>query len=268
MQAFLPHRRFSRVAWDAAKFMALSAFLLYLLYRGGRALPYHFQWYRVPRYFFSFQDGALVWGPLMRGLGMTLAISAASFVLALVFGVSSAMLRLSGSAAGGALSRLYVESIRNTPLLTQILFLYFVIGPLFALSRYVCAILALALFEGAYASEIIRAGVLSVDPGQWEACHSLGLSRWQAYTRVVLPQAFRKVLPPLTGQTVSLVKDSALVSVIAVYDLAMAAQDLVADTFLAFEIWFAAAGLYLALTLSLSALSGAVERRMANRYSF
>jgi polar amino acid transport system permease protein len=135
------------------------------------------------------------------------------------------------------------------------------------LGRFASAVLALSLFEGAYASEIFRAGIVSIHRGQWEAAYSLGLSTWDIYVRIVLPQAVRRILPPLTGQAVSLVKDSALVSTIAIYDLTMQGQALVAETFLAFEIWFTVAGMYLLLTLSLSVVSWYLERRLSGDYS-
>jgi polar amino acid transport system permease protein len=115
-------------------------------------------------------------------------------------------------------------------------------------------VLALSLFEGAYASEIIRAGILAIPKGQSEASASLGMSRYQNYRYVVLPQALRQMVPPLTSQAISLIKDSALVSTIAIYDLTMQGQQIVAETFLTFEIWFTVAAIYLSLTLLLSLL--------------
>ena len=162
---------------------------------------------------------------------------------------------------GRWLARVYLELIRNTPLLVQIFFLYFVMAPILDLGRTPTAILALSLFEGAYASEIFRAGIESIGRGQWEACYSLGLTRAQTYRRVILPQALRRILPPLTSQAVSLIKDSALVSTIAVYDLTMEGRTIIADTFLTFEIWFVVAAVYLILTLTLSALANGLERR-------
>ena len=153
--------------------------------------------------------------------------------------------------------------MRNTPLLVQIFFLYFVMAPIFDIGRTATAVLALSLFEGAYASEVFRAGIESIGRGQWEAAHSLGLSRTHTYRYIILPQALRRILPPLTSQAVSLVKDSALVSTIAVYDLTMEGRAIIAETFLSFEIWFTVAAVYLVLTLGLSALAGTLERRFA-----
>ncbi len=249
-------------AIDLAAFGLILAGGAWLAVRGAEGLGYHWQWYAVPGYFGSWEAGAFTPGPLLKGLGVTLQITALSLVLCMAVGLATALLRLSNSWAGRALARCYLETIRNTPLLIQIFFVYFVLAPLTGLSGFGSAVLALSLFEGAYASEIIRAGIVSIPRGQWEAAASLGLTGWQAYRTVILPQALRRVLPPLAGQAVSLVKDSALVSTIAVYDLALRGQLIVADTFQTFEVWFTVAGVYLALTLTLSLAAGRLERRL------
>ena len=184
-------------------------------------------------------------------------------MLAFAVGLTAALFRLSDSFVARLLARGYLELIRNTPLLIQLFFIYFVLSPILDMGAFTSAVVALSLFEGAYASEMIRSGIESIAKGQWEAAHSLGLSRFHAYTRVVLPQAFRKVLPPLTGQAISLVKDSALVSTIAIYDLTMRGQEIIAQTFLTFEIWFTVAGIYLVLTLALSFLVDRLAGRLA-----
>jgi len=112
-------------------------------------------------------------------------------------------------------------------------------------------------------AEILRAGIQSIHRGQWDACQTLGLGRRQAYRHVILPQALRRVLPPLAGQMVSLVKDSALVSTIAVYELTMQGRALIAETLLSFEIWLLVAALYLGLTLFLSVAAAWLRRRLA-----
>ena len=162
---------------------------------------------------------------------------------------------------GRVVARGYLELVRNTPLLIQIFFIYFVLAPVLDMEAMTAAVLALSLFEGAYASEMFRAGILSIADGQWEAAHSLGLSTRDTYVFVILPQAVRRILPPLTGQAVSLIKDSALVSTIAIWDLTMQGQAVVSETFLTFEIWFTVAAIYLVITLSLSSLVHLLERR-------
>jgi polar amino acid transport system permease protein len=160
----------------------------------------------------------------------------------------------------------YLEVIRNTPLLVQLFFIYFVLAPVFDISAFTSAVLALSLFEGAYASEIFRAGIVSIHRGQWEAAFSIGLNTSQTYRLIILPQAIRRILPPLTSQAVSLIKDSALVSTIAIYDLTMRGQVIIAETFLVFEIWFTIAAMYLFITLILSLAVFYMDRRFKIEY--
>jgi polar amino acid transport system permease protein len=250
------------VSFDVVKFFLFGFLLLWLLAGGMERLGYHWQWYRVPRYFLSLDNGQWIAGPLLRGLLVTLEITAVSLLCAFAIGLVTALFRLSASPVARAAARVYLELIRNTPLLIQIFFIYFVVSPVLGWSSFFSAVLALSLFEGAYASEIIRAGILAIPRGQWEAARSLGIRPWGVYRHVILPQALRNTLPPLTGQAVSLIKDSALVSTIAIYDLTMEAQAIVADTFLTFEIWFSVAAVYLALTLGFSSVAGFLETRL------
>ena len=253
-------RRF-RVWRDLFQFLVVVAACSWLLARGSEKLGYNWQWYRVPRYLYTFEDGRFVAGPLLDGLAVTFKISGISLLLAFAFGLVTALLRLSPSFVGRLLARGYLELIRNTPLLVQIFFIYFVLGPVLDLERFTAAVLALSLFEGAYASEIFRSGILSIPAGQWEAAYCLGLSSFSTYRWIILPQAVRRILPPLTGQAVSLVKDSALVSTIAIYDLTMQGQAIISETFLTFELWFTVAALYLAVTLTLSVVVNIMERK-------
>ena len=247
---------------DALYFGLLAGGLIWLLARGSAQLGYHWQWYRIPAYLASRIDGQWVAGPLLQGLAVTLEIAGLSLVLATLCGLLCAIMRLSRSHLGRLVARLYLETIRNTPLLVQLFFTYFVVAPVFGIDRLASAVLALSLFEGAYASEIFRAGIVSIAPGQWEAAHSLGLNTPQTYLYVILPQAIRRILPPLVSQAVSLVKDSALVSTIAIYDLTMQGQAIIAETYLVFEVWFVVAAIYLVLTLSLSLGVHLMERRL------
>jgi polar amino acid transport system permease protein len=243
--------------------LATAGLLIWIIYAGGAGLGYNWQWYRVPQYLFTVSQGHVSAGPLLKGLLVTLEVSAVSLILSSLMGLVTAVARLSGSFATQALARAYLEVIRNTPLLVQLFFIYFVLSPMVGLSRFASAVLALSLFEGAYASEIIRAGILAVPRSQWEAAASIGLSPYRIYRHVVLPQALRHMTPPLISQAVSLIKDSALVSTIAIYDLTMKGQEIIAETYLVFELWFTIAAIYLMLTLALSLVTQAVEKRMA-----
>ncbi len=235
---------------DLFFFFLFSALCIWLLERGGQKLGYSWHWNSIPDYFFTFKEGVFSTGPLLNGLVITLKITLFGLVFSGLLGLLTALLRLSHSIVGNVLARIYLEIIRNTPLLVQIFFLYFVMAPILDIGRFATAVLALSLFEGAYASEIIRAGITSIPKGQWEAARSLGLTTYQMYRKVILPQALRRVLPPLTSQAISLVKDSALVSTIAVYDLTMQGRTIIAETFLTFEIWFTVAAIYLMVILS------------------
>ena len=273
MHSLLPEKgkrkrqRFLRSpAFDIGQFLLLIVLIFWFFNRSVQDMGYHWQWYQIPRYLYVWDDTGFVAGPLLYGLGVTVKISAISLVFAFAIGLLTALLRLSNSIPGKVVSRLYLEVSRNTPLLIQLFFLYFVMGPILGLDRFWAAVLALSLFEGAYASEIFRSGIVSVEKGQWEACHSLGLSYKHAYRFIVLPQAVRRILPPLANQAISLIKDSALVSTIAVYDLTMEAQALISETFLTFELWFTVALMYLVITISLSFLVSYLEKRMSSPY--
>jgi polar amino acid transport system permease protein len=246
---------------DIASFVLFVGALGWLILRGAQGMGYNWQWFRVPRYLWRTIDGEVIWGPLMKGLFVTLQISALALVLSLVIGLATALLRLSPSLVGRAIARVYLEIIRNTPLLVQVLVFYFIIAQILGISRFWAGVLCLAIYEGAFAAEIIRGGIIAVRRGQWEAARALGLRPFDVYRDVVLPQAVPLMLPPLAGVLVNLVKHSAIVSVIAVFDLTTEGRTIVADTFMAFEIWLTVAGLYLVITLSLSLLVLGLERK-------
>ncbi len=245
---------------DTIKFLFVLALGGYLLVRGSNQLGYNWHWQSIPSYLFTVNEGRFQAGPLLDGLIVTLEITLYSLICSALIGLATALLRLSGSPVGRCLAMVYLELIRNTPLLVQIFFLYFVMAPILDIGRFATAVLALSLFEGAYASEIFRAGIVAVPTGQWEASHALGMSRFSTYRAVILPQAIRRILPPLTSQAVSLFKDSALVSTIAVYDLTMQGRMIIAETFLTFEVWFTVAAIYLAFALVLSFCADQAKR--------
>ena len=248
-------------ARDILQFALLIALLVWLLLLGASRSGYKWEWYRVPRYILGVVEGKLTAGPLLQGLGLTLRISAISMVLAFLIGLGTALLRLSDSLVGRAVARAYLEVIRNTPMLVQLFVIYFILGPILGIERFLSAVLALSLFEGAYASEVFRAGIVSIHKGQWQASYSLGLSAVDTYRFVILPQAIRRILPPLTSQAVSLIKDSSLVSLVSLMDLTLQAGIVVSETFLPFEIWFTTAGMYLVITVSLSTVVNRMEQR-------
>lgn len=247
---------------ELVQFVLFAGFVLWLAVRGAQGMGYNWQWYRIPRYIYRVIDGEIWPGQLLKGLVVTLEISAVALVLTIGIGLFIAILRRSGSLMGEGVARVYIEAIRNTPLLVQLYIFYFVLAPILGIDRYWTGILCLAIFEGAFAAEIFRAGIEAVPKGQWEAGRSLGLNAAKLYRLIVLPQALRIVLPPTTGLAVSLIKHSAIVSVIAVFDLANEGRNVIADTFLTFEIWLTVAALYLAVTVTLSLGVGFLERRL------
>lgn len=203
-------------------------------------------------------------GPLLLGLLLTLQLSAASLVVAFPIGVVVGLGRVSRNVTASDLSTLYVEVIRGTPLLVQLFIVYFFFSPVLHLSAFTSGVVGLAVFTGAYIAEIVRGGIEAVPRGQAEAARSLGMSAFQSMRHVIMPQAIRKTLPSLAGQFINLVKDSSLVSVMALTDLTKAGREVVSATFSPFEVWFTVAALYLVLTGTLSFLVRRLERRMGN----
>ncbi|ELR66075.1 Amino acid ABC transporter, permease protein [Photobacterium marinum] len=236
--------------------------LFWLLNSGAEAMNYRWQWYRIPQYLWFVEDGEWFPAELLEGLMVTLQISAVGLICTLAIGQTTALLRLSDSVVGRSLARGYIELIRNTPLLVQIYLLYFVFGPVLGLERFTTAVLALSLFQGAYTAEIFRAGLNSIAKGQFEAGQSLGLTKTDCYRFVILPQVIRRILPPLTNEAVSLVKNSSIVSVMAIFDLTTEGRNIVADTAMPFEVWFTVAGIYLCVTLVLSGFAAWLEHRL------
>ena len=184
-------------------------------------------------------------------------------VVCCFLGLFTGLARVSNNFTLNGLAGIYVEVIRGTPLLVQIFIAYFFFGTVFDLNRNVAGIGALALFAGAYVAEIVRAGIQAIPKGQMEAARSLGMSLPYAMIEIILPQAFKKILPPLSGTFISLIKDSSLVSVIAITDLTKSGREIITSTFATFEIWLVVAAMYLIVTSVLSQFVFHMERRLA-----
>lgn len=218
-----------------------------------RGLEYHWDWDAVYRYRRLFIDGWLT----------TVWISLAALVLSTLVGWLSALAQRSRFLPVYCLSKFYVEIIRGTPLLVQILIFFYIVASAVHLeNRYVVGILTLAVFNGAYITEIIRAGIEGVGKSQIESARAIGLTRAQTYRYVVLPQALRQTLPPLAGQFVSLIKDSSLLSIIAISEFTLNAQQVNSYTFSTLESYLPLAVGYLLLTLPISFWTRWLERRM------
>jgi len=202
-------------------------------------------------------------GLLIDGLYMTLKISVISLFFSIVIGLMTALMRISDNPFSKNLSILYIEVIRGTPLLVQIFIVYFFLGTIFDLDRFTAGVVALSVFTGAYVAEILRSGIQSISAGQMEAARSLGMTYPKAMMYVILPQAFKRTLPPMAGQLINLIKDSSLVSVISITDLTKAGREVVSGSFATFEVWFTVAALYLLLTSTLSWAIQRIEKRLA-----
>ncbi len=238
--------------WQVAQAVLFFVVLGFLIWRGALAMEYNWQWYRVEPFFYRVVDGETIWGPLVKGLGQTIKLAGIAGIFTLLIGSTTAFARLSNSISGRIIATGYLEAVRNTPLLVQLFLFYFVLAPIFGIDRFWSGVLCLAFFEGSFAAEIIRGGIIGVDKGQYESADAIGLNTMDKYRFIVIPQSLPLILPPLTGLIISLIKHSAIVSVIAVSELTTAGLNLIADTFMAFEVWLLVAGIYLALTISLS----------------
>lgn len=203
---------------------------------------------------------------LMRGVGLTIYLSVVSYAIALVLGLVAGLGRVSRNPVFYTIATLYVEVIRGIPLLVIIIYAHFVLGPLIGTNRSptTSGIIALSIGYGAYLAEVFRAGIESVERGQMEAGRSLGLSYRHTMRYVILPQAIRRVLPPLGNDFIAMLKDSSLVSAIAVEELTQLGRIQAARTFDSFRTYNAVAILYLILTLVLSLGVRVIERRTSS----
>lgn len=212
-------------------------------------------------------------GLLIVGLWITLKISVIATIAGIIIGVIGGLTRISSNPALKWLTICYVELIRGSPLMVQILIWYFVLGTVindilaaYGLGRlpaFWYGAASLACFAGAYVTEIVRAGIQSIHRGQTEAARSLGMSYAQSMRYIILPQALRRILPPLAGQFISLIKDSSLLGIIAIRELTKAAREIVTASLQPFEVYLLLGLLYLVLTFSLSMAVQHMEKRMA-----
>ena len=200
---------------------------------------------------------------LLLGAGVTIEITAVSVAIGLIIGLIIGILRIGQIRVLRIIATIYADCIRGTPLLVQIFLIYFAL-PMISGHRvdpFLAAVTACGINSGAYVSEIIRAGIQSIDIGQMEAGRSLGLTWWQTMYHIILPQALRNILPPLGNEFIAMLKDSSLVSVIGFEELTRRGQLIIAQTCGSFEIWLTVAFLYLVMTLAISRLVSFLERR-------
>ena len=198
---------------------------------------------------------------LMHGVVLTLRLSVLSTGVAIIVGLFAGLCRISKNPVVSFLAAAYVEFLRGIPLLVFLMFIYFGLGSFVELGSKVAAVLGLGIFSGAFVAEIVRAGIQSIPRGQMEAARSSGMTYFQAMRLIILPQALRRILPPLAGQFIFLIKDSSLVSVISEYELTLQARNAIIASFRSFELWTFTAFLYFAMTFTLSQVFRAFERR-------
>ena len=278
--------------------IASAAFLVaYIIYKVDTVMIYNWHWGFLWEYILRWDEEQQAYAPnlLLKGLATTFRLVIWSMLLASIIGIVMGIMRTSSRIFFRTVSRLYVEFIRNMPPVVFIFVFFFFIssqfvpllgidelsvnaspetialleillGPPELFANVISGIICLALFEGAYITEIIRAGIQAIDKGQTEAGQSIGLTRFQTLRWVIFPQAVQKVIPPLTGQFITLIKDSSIVSLISIQELTFLAQEVAYSTQYVFEIWLFVAGVYFCICYSLALLFAKLEKRSQRIY--
>lgn len=278
---------------DVLLLAAVAGGLFWFAYHLLTQLNYNWDWNSVPGYIARFDENSGRWqaGLLTQGLLVTLRLSIWSVMLALVIGTVMGIWRISPRPLLRMISGSYVGLIRNIPPLVLIFIFYFFLGdqimqatgitelsyslddnsspiinflfgPVEQLPAFLSGVITMSLFEGAYITEIIRAGIESIEKEQWEASSALGFNRHNQLIHIILPQAFARSLPPLAGQFISTIKDSSIVSVISIQELTFTGQELMSATYKTFEIWTLVILLYFILTFPCSIGVRALEKKM------
>ena len=268
---------------DAVIILLLAGACIWIFRRVWVELNYSWNWSVMPQYLLRYDQhkGHVVPNVLMKGFLTTVKLSIWSMILATLLGSVMALLRVSRSLFRRMIARTYVELVRNMPPLVLVFILYFFVSDqilsLLGIEKimqslsptaqkflvccfstpaqfpvFASGLITLVIYEGAYITEIVRAGILSIEKGQWEASSAMGLSKWQQMRHVIFPQATVRILPPLAGQLISTIKDSAIVSVISIQELTFQGMELMAATYLTFEVWITITVLYFILTFGLS----------------
>ncbi len=288
----LPRRRVTLV--DLVLIGLVIGMIVYAVYRVNDVLVYHWNWERVLSFIIRFDEesGRWVANLLLQGMFTTLRLAVWATILATIIGVIMGYWRRCNNLTLRIISRTYVELIRNIPPIVFIFIFYFFISsqifPLIGLSslrydspymdndlfrfmfgnprlfeNFIAGMICLAVFEGAYITEIVRAGIQSIGKGQWEAGRAIGLSHFNILRDIILPQAIRKILPPLAGQFITLIKDSAIVSLISIQELTFLATEVAATTTKVFETWILVGAMYFVLCYFFAFVFAKLEQRGA-----
>lgn len=198
---------------------------------------------------------------LLPAIPATLKITFLSFVIASALGLLTAISRLSRTKILNIPAKIYIDVVRGVPLLVQIFFIYFGIGKILNLDRFVAGVVAISICYAAYLAEVFRAGIQAIPRGQTEAALSLGMTRFQVWRHIIIPQTVRLIAPPLVNDFISCLKDSSLVSIIGLRELTRAGTEYYSQHFVDFQTWFLVGAIYLAITLSLTRLSSYLEKK-------
>ena len=285
--------KLKKLHWlDFVLLVGMFAVLLIVWYRIDGALNYKWRWEIIPNYIIRFDEekGRWVANLLLQGVITTVRISIYASVLALVLGIILGVARCSKNLAVRMLARTYLEILRNIPPVVVIFIFFFFLSEQLitafaiedwarAISRQedkqvwefffgdmrrfpslISGVIVLALFESAFVGEIVRAGIQSIDKGQHEAAQSIGMSKGDQLRFIVLPQALKKVVPPMANQFISLIKDSSIISLISVQELTFKTVELVASTRAIFEAWITTAVFYFIICFGLSLLFRRLEK--------
>jgi polar amino acid transport system permease protein len=198
---------------------------------------------------------------LAPAIPMTIKLTLIAFALALLLGLFVGIGRLSHKSLIKVLSKIYVDVLRGIPLLVQIFFIYFGLGKILNLDRFLAGVIAIGVCYSAYLAEIIRAGIQAIHKGQYQAALSLGMTRYKTMRYVILPQSFRIIIPPVANEFIASLKDSSLVSIIGLRELTRAGREYYSQYFVDFQTWLVVGIIYLAMTLSLSRLVSYLEKK-------
>lgn len=277
---------------DAIIIAVAIAMIAYVFYRINAHLVYHWNWGEVTGFFFQFDAEGGGWRQnlLVEGAVIMVRVSLWGAVFGLIIGLVMGLCRVSRVALFRMISRGFVEFVRNMPPVPFLFIMFFFVGnqilkplelgdlagqaspgvqavmefffgDLNRLRNFIAATFALALYEAAYITEIVRAGIQSIERGQWEAGDSLGLSRFHQLRYVVLPQALQRITPPLANQSIQLIKDSSLVSLLSIQELTFMGQEIAHSTARFFETWIIVGAMYFAVCYTLARLYARLERR-------
>ncbi|MDP2960451.1 MAG: amino acid ABC transporter permease [candidate division Zixibacteria bacterium] len=198
---------------------------------------------------------------LAPAIPMTIKLTLIAFALALLLGLFVGIARLSHKSIIKVLSKIYVDVLRGIPLLVQIFFIYFGLGKILNLDRFLAGVIAIGICYSAYLAEIIRAGIQAIHKGQYQAALSLGMTPYQTMRYVILPQSFRIIIPPVANEFIASLKDSSLVSIIGLRELTRAGREYYSQYFVDFQTWLVVGIIYLVMTLSLSRLVSYLEKK-------